>query len=101
MACRSLMKHTVSFFASTTFAILGSVLLLIGSSIWTVIVKKVESINDFTVHSASNSNPIPLGIFVSVGPALYLVWAAVACLLISVVPYMIRCAACMLHGCRE
>jgi uncharacterized membrane protein len=34
------MKHTISFFASTALSILGSLFLLIGSAIWTVLVKK-------------------------------------------------------------
>jgi hypothetical protein len=31
-----------------------------------------------------------MGITVSVGPGLYLTWAAFACLAVSIVPYMLR-----------
>ncbi|KAJ3011157.1 hypothetical protein NUW54_g2265 [Trametes sanguinea] len=44
-----LLKHTVLFFLSTTFAVIGALALLIGATIWTVIIKKAESINDFVV----------------------------------------------------
>jgi hypothetical protein len=80
-------KHTVAFLVSTTLAVLGSLLLLIGAAIWTVAIKKAESINSLVVTQTT----VPLGIFVSLGPGLYLIWAAFVCLLISTVPYMIRC----------
>jgi hypothetical protein len=82
-----LVKHTVAFLVSTTLAVLGSLLLLIGAAIWTVAIKKAESINSLVVTQTT----VPLGIFVSLGPGLYLIWAAFVCLLISTVPYMISC----------
>jgi hypothetical protein len=81
-------KHNVTFFASTSLSVIGSLMLLIGASIWTVLIKKSEGINDFVI--GPNNNPVPLGIVVSVGSGLYMVWAAFACMLISIVPYMVR-----------
>ncbi|CDO70234.1 hypothetical protein BN946_scf184942.g34 [Trametes cinnabarina] len=84
-----LLKHTVLFFLSTTFAVIGSLALLIGATIWTVIIKKAESINDFVVGHPDEL--VPLGINVSTGDGIFLLWAAWACLLVSILPYMISC----------
>ncbi|KAI0670201.1 Glucanosyltransferase-domain-containing protein [Trametes maxima] len=86
-----LLKHTVLFFLSTLFAVLGALTLLIGATIWTVMIKKAESINDFVV--GPSAAPVPLGITVSTGNAIYLLWASWACLLVSILPYMIRATA--------
>ncbi|KAI0639101.1 Glucanosyltransferase-domain-containing protein [Trametes polyzona] len=86
-----LLKHTVLFFLSTVFAVLGSLTLLIGATIWTVMIKKSESINDFIV--GPSASPVPLGITVETGNAIFLLWAAWACLLVSILPYMIRAIA--------
>jgi hypothetical protein len=83
-------KHNMTFLVSTLFAIAGSMLLLIGASIWTVIIQRSAAINDLLVSSANDSQTMPLGIVISVGPGLFLTWAAFACLVVSVVPYMIR-----------
>jgi len=79
-------KHTVAFLFSSSMAILGSLLLLVGAALWTVIIQKTEAINSITV----NGN-VPLGIEVSVGSGLYMLWAAFACLAVSIVPYMLTC----------
>ena len=76
------------FFLSTVFAVIGALTLLIGATIWTVIIKKTEGINDFIV--GQQSNPAPLGIDVTTGNAIFLLWASWACLLVSILPYMIR-----------
>ena len=64
-------------------------MLLIGATIWTVIIKKAQSINDLMV--GPEGAPVPLGVEVSIGNALLLAWGAFACLIISIIPYMIRC----------
>lgn len=87
---RGVAKHNMTFLVSTLFAIAGSLLLLIGASIWTVIVQRSAAINDLVVESVNGSRTMPLGINVSVGPGLFLTWAAFACLVVSVIPYMIR-----------
>lgn len=88
-----LSRHALGFLASTVFAILGSLFLLIGSVIWTVIVKKAQDINTAMV---ATTPPTPLGITVEVGNGLFLAWAAFACLIASVLPYMISC--CTFRG---
>ena len=69
-------------------AIAGSILLLVGAALWTVIIKKAEAINIMEV--SLNGSSVPLGINVSVGIGLYLLWASFAVLAISIVPYMLR-----------
>lgn len=63
-------------------------MLLIGASIWTVLIKKSESVNSLLALSVTNV--VPIGITMSTGPGLLMVWAAFACLVVSVVPYMLR-----------
>ncbi|RDB29574.1 hypothetical protein Hypma_015162 [Hypsizygus marmoreus] len=83
-----ILKNSLTFFVSTIFSVAGSILLLIGASIWTVMVKKCESVSDILIDVPSSP---PIGITVSVGSGLYLTWAAFVCLVVSVVPYMISC----------
>jgi len=83
------LKHTVSFLISSSLAILGSLLLLVGAALWTVIIKKTEALNTWTV--TYNGTSIPAGIEVSVGSGLYLTWAGFACLAVSIVPHMVNC----------
>jgi len=87
-------KHTVAFFISSSLAILGSFLLLVGAALWTVIIKKTEAINTKFVNL--HGSAVPMGIVVSVGPGLFLTWAAFACLAVSIVPYMLSC--CTFRG---
>ncbi|KAJ6626838.1 actin cortical patch SUR7/pH-response regulator pali [Mycena sp. CBHHK59/15] len=82
-------KNNLTFFVSTGFAIIGSLFILIGASIWTVMIKKTQSVNTIMIGTAAN--PVSVGIEVSTGSALYMIWAAFASLLVSVVPYMISC----------
>lgn len=84
-------KHTVTFLASTMFALTSTLMVLIGAAIWTSALKKAESINSFELTLSSNNTSIPLGFTVSPGPGLYLVWASFAVLLASLVPYMVSC----------
>lgn len=83
------LKHTIGFLLSTLFAILGSASLLIAATIWTVVIGKAQSINHFFVGDPAA--PVPLGIDVSVGNGLFLLWAAFACLVVSIVPIMMSC----------
>jgi hypothetical protein len=81
-----ILKNSLTFFVSTFFSIAGTVLILIGASIWTVIIKRTEDVNALLIGQP----PVPVGIVVSAGSALFLTWAAFACMVVSVVPYMIR-----------
>ena len=69
------------------FSIAGSILILIGASIWTVLIKRTEAINNLLIGLP----PVSVEIVVSSGSGLFLTWAAFACMVVSVVPYMIRC----------
>ena len=83
-----ILKNHLTFFVSTIFSILGSLFLLIGASIWTVLINKTAAVNDVLIGQP----PVPVGIVVTVGSGLFLIWAAFACMVVSVVPYLIRCA---------
>jgi len=87
-------KHTWAFFVSTGSAVLSSIFVLTGSAIWTVIIQKSRSVENLLVGPSGGR--VPVGIVVSTGPALYLAWASFACLVVSIVPYMISC--CTFRG---
>jgi len=82
-------KHTWAFFVSTGSAVLSSLLVLSGAAIWTVIIQKCHSVETIVVGPPGGREP--LGILISTGPGLYLAWASFACLVVSIVPYMISC----------
>lgn len=85
--CSGVLKHALGFLASAVLGVIGSLMLLISCTIWTVLIKKTQSINSALAGPAAA--PVPLGIDVSIGNGLYLAWGAFACLTISLVPYMI------------
>ncbi|KAF8807667.1 hypothetical protein BYT27DRAFT_7165643 [Phlegmacium glaucopus] len=82
-----ILKNNLTFFVSSTFAVFGSVLLLIGASLWTVMIKKSQAINT-TLNAVTQQ---PLGITLSSGSGVFIAWAAFACLAVSVIPYGISC----------
>ncbi|KAF9056444.1 actin cortical patch SUR7/pH-response regulator pali [Panaeolus papilionaceus] len=79
-------KNNLTYFLSTIFCVLASLLLLIAASIWTVIIKKAEGINDLIIPSYDS-----LGITVSMGTGVILTWVAFVCMFLAVVPYGISC----------
>ncbi|KAF8922218.1 actin cortical patch SUR7/pH-response regulator pali [Mucidula mucida] len=81
-------KHNVFFVISTTFACLTSIFVLCGAAIWTVMINKSSDINDVMV---GDTTPVDIGIDVSIGSGLYLLWAAFACSFASLIPYFISC----------
>ncbi|KAF8758997.1 the biosynthesis of sterol glucoside [Rhizoctonia solani] len=66
-----LYKSTMTFMISTVFSMFGAGCLLIGASILTAVLNKAKSINNYTVADGT-----PLGIIVSTGSSLSLIWAA-------------------------
>jgi len=76
---------TVWFLLSAAIAMFGSIALLIGAAIWTNIALRAESVNNLQLQG------FPIGITVSIGPAIYFVWAACVALGMSILPYMISC----------
>jgi len=83
------LKHTVAFLLSSSLSVLGSFLLLIGAALWTVVIAKAGSINGYSL--TANGVSVPQGIITTAGPGLYMLWAAFACLTVSIVPYMLSC----------
>ena len=83
-------------------------MLLIGAAIWTALVQKTQGINTFPVShpSVGGTHPllfpdaldyhgwqvfaVPLGIEVSFGIALWLIWAAFVAMVLSITPYFLR-----------
>ena len=88
LAYSGVAKHTLAFLLSTLFAIIGSFMLLIGATIWTVIIKKTQGVNGIVVGQPGNM--APLGVDVTIGNGLYLAWAGFGTLIASIIPYMIR-----------
>ncbi|KAG7099573.1 hypothetical protein E1B28_001403 [Marasmius oreades] len=84
-----LAKHNFTFLLSALFAGIGSLFTLVGAILWTIIIKKSASINSFVIGTDANLSP--LGITVSIGIGLYLVWASFACIFASMVPYVVSC----------
>ncbi|KAH7340398.1 hypothetical protein B0J17DRAFT_651191 [Rhizoctonia solani] len=82
-----LYKSTMTFMISTVFSMFGAGCLLIGASILTAVLNKAKSINNYTVADGT-----PLGIIVSTGSSLSLIWAAFVLLFISMGPYLISCS---------
>lgn len=80
-------KSTMTFMMSTVFSMFGAGCLLIGASILTAVLNKAKSINNYTVADGT-----PLGIIVTIGPAIYLIWTAFVLLFISMGPYLISCS---------
>ncbi|KAG6837883.1 hypothetical protein H0H93_013036 [Arthromyces matolae] len=70
------LKNHFTFFLSTIFSVSGTALLLIGASIWTIMIKKSEVVNDILIGTEGNA--VPIGIVVTVQRGLYLTWAAVS-----------------------
>ncbi|KAL1661913.1 hypothetical protein GGG16DRAFT_90813 [Schizophyllum commune] len=90
-AVTGVIKRSYLFFFSTAMSIISALLLLIGCTVYTVAVKKSQIINDFTIQSQSTGEDTPLGLVVSVGEGIYLIWAAFVLTFISVIPYMLSC----------
>ncbi|KAF9519787.1 hypothetical protein BS47DRAFT_1287895 [Hydnum rufescens UP504] len=79
-----LIRHNVTFFAAMALSIFGALMTLIGASVWTALIKRSQSINSYQVYT------VPLGIKVSYGIALWLIWAAFITMLLSIMPYFLR-----------
>jgi len=74
---------------SAPAAVLATILILAGSAIWTVIIKKAKGVNSWTVQPAQ----LPLGIQVSTGAGLYCAWVASGFLVASTIPLTIESAS--------
>lgn len=75
-----------AFFLGSLLAILSTLCLGIGATIYSVIVSRVkQAINDASYQDVN------VGIEVEYGNAIWLLWTAVACMLLSIVPLAIAC----------
>jgi len=81
-------KSILTFVLSSLASILGCVFLLVGASMWTSIVVQTKELNEVMASGST-----PLGIEVSFGQALGLIWAALVMLIAAVVPYTLSMIA--------
>lgn len=87
-----ILKNNYTFLLSTLFSVAGSILLLIGASIWTVVVNRAKDIQSRPLVDAAGTVVLPnFGMTMTLGPAISILWGAFGALLLSVVPYMISC----------
>jgi len=85
-------KGNLTFFLSSALAIISALMILTSAAIWTAIVTKARAVNAQQIPVASpTSQPVPLGIIVSPGTGLWLLWAAFATLFLSTMPYVASC----------
>ena len=86
---RFIRGQTWALLISPPAAILATVLVFVGSAIWTAIIKKAKDVNSWTIQPAQ----LPLGIGVSAGGALYSAWVAFGFLVASAIPPTIESAS--------
>jgi len=82
-----LWRYTATFVISTILVVLSAIFLLAASILWETVIRQAKSIND----ARSGSNNIPVGITLQQGNAPYMLWAAFALLVASIIPYGISC----------
>jgi len=83
-------KHGLAFIISTISSIIASLFLLIGASIWAVVIHRSQAVNNVLLKLPSSPTQVAIGITVSSGSGLYLAWAAFVLMFFSVIPYMFR-----------
>jgi len=85
-------KGNLTFFLSAIFSILATLMILTSAAIWTALVAKAQAVNSQQIPDVSpTSQPIPLGIIVSPGTGLWLLWSSFATLFLSTIPYAASC----------
>jgi len=78
--------HRFFFLMSAMAAFFGFLCLGVGTAIWTaIIVRARHSVNNATLGSS------PLGIHVSYGNGMWILWAATLASLLSIVPFLLAC----------
>jgi len=88
-----LKRGNFSFFLSSFSSILATLMMLTSSAMWTSAVVKAQAVNSavITNNNATIVAPATLGIVVSFGPGMWLMWASCATLLLSTIPYGVSC----------
>jgi hypothetical protein len=72
---------------SSIFAVISTLFILIGAALWTVLVKKSQDVNSLMI--GEGGTPRLVGIEVSVGSGIYLLWGAFAASFVSLIPYLV------------
>jgi len=84
-------KGNLTFFLASIFSILATLMILTSASIWTSVVAKARVVNAQQIPvSAPTKQPVPLGITVTPGTGLWLLWSSFATLFVSTIPYVAR-----------
>ncbi|EIN13394.1 hypothetical protein PUNSTDRAFT_94437 [Punctularia strigosozonata HHB-11173 SS5] len=91
-----ILRHTYTFFLSTLFALVGSLLLLVAAAIWTAALASARSVNALHLTRPDAAPAIALGIHLDAGNGLFILWAAFATLFASLGPYLVSC--CTFRG---
>ncbi|WVQ73382.1 hypothetical protein IAR50_002953 [Cryptococcus sp. DSM 104548] len=81
-----IIKFRLTFFVASVCAGVGAFLLMLGAALWTAVIAKDAWLKNVTVQHGYK-----LGIYVTAGPSLYLVWVAFAMTALSCLPYVIAC----------
>ncbi|KAH6906473.1 hypothetical protein BKA70DRAFT_409482 [Coprinopsis sp. MPI-PUGE-AT-0042] len=82
------LKHDCSFLLSTYCCFSACIFLLLGGALWTVALKRAQSINSASIDEIAARG---VGIKVSGGAGLAMVWAAYGMMMVAFVPYLISC----------
>ncbi|KAF8319369.1 hypothetical protein DL93DRAFT_2164581 [Clavulina sp. PMI_390] len=78
-----LIRHNATFTIAFVLSIISTLTLLIGASIYTALIGQMQPINSYEVYSTS------IGITVTYGVALWLIWASFAADLVAIFPYFL------------
>jgi len=79
--------HRFAYLFTAALAFLAAILIAVGGIIWSVIIAKVKS----SINNLGVTGGVPLGLYVNYGNALWMIWAAVGALLLSVLPFFLAC----------
>ncbi|AAW47100.2 hypothetical protein CNN01480 [Cryptococcus deneoformans JEC21] len=79
-------KLRLTFFIASICAGVGAFLLMLGAALWTAVIAK-----DAWLGNVKVQHGYKLGIYVTAGPSIYLVWVAFALTSLSCLPYVIAC----------
>ncbi|KIY67420.1 hypothetical protein CYLTODRAFT_422525 [Cylindrobasidium torrendii FP15055 ss-10] len=84
-----LVKRYITLAASVTLVSISTIFLLVGAAIWTVVINKADMINDVMIGDPSN--PVSVGIRVTHGSALTILWVAFGASFLSILPHGMSC----------
>jgi len=85
-------KHTFAFLLSASLASVSALFILIGTALWVSVIHSAQAVNELMLAQTGT----PLGIIVTSGKGLTLLWAAFGCLTAALLPYWI--SSCTFRG---